>query len=301
MSEQLSWSVDGANWPCREASRFVDAAGYRWHVQIMGAGPVALLAHGTGSSTHSWRGLGPLLARHFTLIAPDLPGHGFTDMPPAHRLSLPGMAQDLGALCARLNITPELAIGHSAGAAILVRMSLDRLIAPKLIVSLNGAFMPFGGAAGRMLTPLAKAMTLNPFVPRLFAWRGRDPASVHRLIAGTGSTIEAEGEKLYGKLVGSPKHVAAALRMMANWDLRPLVRDLPRHDSELLLIAASNDRAVTPDVARRVRELVPRARLEIVHGFGHLVHEEAPERIAGLIIGAATAALHCNKKNVSLD
>src|ERR1700761_8263971 len=130
MASKLSWSVDGADWPNRAASRFVEAAGYRFHVQVMGAGPVALLAHGTGSATHSWRALAPLLAKHFTVVAPDLPGHGFTQSPPAHRLALSGMAQDLAAMCRTLAIKPQLAIGHSAGAAILVRMALDRLIEP---------------------------------------------------------------------------------------------------------------------------------------------------------------------------
>ncbi len=290
MGAKLSWRVDGADWPNRDASRFVDAANYRWHVQIMGSGPVALLAHGTGASTHSWRALMPLLARHFTVVAPDLPGHGFTDPPPRHRLSLTSMAKDLAALCRELDIKPQLAIGHSAGAAILARMSLDRSIDPELIVSLNGAFLPFGGVAALVLSPLAKALTFNPFVPRMFAWRGSDPVAVHRLIAGTGSTIDAEGERLYGKLVSSPAHVAAALQMMANWDLHPLVRDLPRLRPALLLIAASKDRAIPPDVARRVREILPKAKLELVRGYGHLMHEEAPELAATVIIDAATVS-----------
>lgn len=290
MSARLSWHVDGADWPNREASRFVDAAGFRWHVQIMGSGPVALLAHGTGAATHSWRALMPLLARHFTLVAPDLPGHGFTDAPPRHRLSLFGMAQDLAALCRQLDVKPQLAVGHSAGAAILTRMALDRSIDPALIVSLNGAFLPFGGLAALIFSPLAKALTFNPFVPRMFAWRGSDPAAVHRLIAGTGSTVDAEGERLYGKLVSSPAHVRSALEMMANWDLHPLVRDLPRLAPALLLIAASNDRAIPPDVARRVREILPKAKLDLVQGYGHLLHEEAPELVAARIIAAAEAA-----------
>jgi magnesium chelatase accessory protein len=288
MAAKLSWTVDGADWPNREFSRFVEAAGYRWHVQIMGSGPIALLAHGTGAATHSWRALAPLLAKDFTVVAPDLPGHGFTEAPPAYRLSLSGMAQDLAALCRTLAIKPRIAIGHSAGAAILVRMALDRSIEPSLIVSLNGAFLPFGGIAAQFLSPLAKAMTFNPLVPRMFAWRGRDPAAVHRLIEGTGSTIGADGERYYGKLVASPGHVAAALQMMANWDLRPLVRDFPRLTSDLLLIAASNDRAIPPDVARRVRELVPQAKIEAIAGLGHLAHEEAPDRVAALIVKAVT-------------
>ncbi|CAL75488.1 putative Alpha/beta hydrolase, putative protoporphyrin IX magnesium chelatase bchO-like [Bradyrhizobium sp. ORS 278] len=290
MSDKPSWSIDGRTWPNRDASRFVDAGGIRWHVQVMGQGPVALLAHGTGAATHSWRDLAPLLARRFTIVAPDLSGHGFTSTPNWQRLSLPGMSRDLATLCEQLAIAPEIAIGHSAGAAILTRMALDGLIAPKLIVSLNGAYLPFGGAAAQFLSPLAKMMALNPLVPRLFAWRGRDPAAVHRLLKATGSTLDANGERLYGRLVGSPGHVGAALEMMANWDLNPLVRDLPKLTTALLLIAATRDHAITPDVARRVRQLVPQAQLELIDGLGHLAHEEKPARIAELIVAAAERA-----------
>lgn len=298
---KLSWSAEGADWPNRQASRFVEAAGYRWHVQVMGEGPVALLAHGTGAATHSWRKLMPILAKSFTVIAPDLPGHGFTDTPPSHRLSLVSMASDLAALCRALDARPDIAIGHSAGAAILTRMALDRAIDPKLIVSLNGAFLPFGGLAALIFSPLAKALTFNPFVPQIFAWRGGDPAAVHRLIAGTGSTLDAEGERFYGKLVSNSGHVGAALQMMANWDLRSLVRDLPRLRCALLLVAASSDRAIPPDVARQVREMVPQAKLELVAGYGHLAHEEAPEMIGHLIVDAARAdGLFAMQRNMSI-
>lgn len=290
MGSRLSWSADGSGWPNRQASRFVEAAGYRWHVQVMGQGPVALLAHGTGAATHSWRALMPLLAKQFTVVAPDLPGHGFTETPRAHRISLVSMARDLAALCAQLEVKPQLAVGHSAGAAILARMALDGLIVPKLIVSLNGAFLPFDGLAAFVLSPLAKALAFNPLMPWIFARRARDPAAVHRLIVNTGSTIDAQGERLYGRLVSSPAHVAAAMQMMANWDLRPLVRDLQKLRCELRLIAAAKDRAVPPDVACRVRELATNARLEIVPGYGHLMHEEAPQLIAVMIVEAAVAS-----------
>jgi len=287
MGSRLSWNADGSGWPNRQASRFIEAAGYRWHVQVMGQGPVALLAHGTGAATHSWRALMPLLAKRFTVVAPDLPGHGFTETPRAHRISLVSMARDLAALCAKLDVKPQLAVGHSAGAAVLARMALDNMIAPKLIVSLNGAFLPFDGLAAFVLSPLAKALAFNPLMPWIFARRAKDPEAVHRLIVNTGSAIDAEGERLYGRLVASPAHVAAAMQMMANWDLRPLVRDLPRLRCDLLLIAAANDRAVPPDVARRVRELAAKARLDVVPGYGHLMHEEAPQLTADMIVTAA--------------
>jgi magnesium chelatase accessory protein len=279
----LIWSRDGGDWPNREASRFIEAAGLRWHVQQLGQGPALLLVHGTGAATHSWRGLAPLLARSFSVIAPDLPGHGFTASPPSHRLSLPGMAVDLGALLGKLGAKPDIVVGHSAGAAILARMCLDGQVAPSLLVSLNGAFLPFGGVAQQLFSPLAKLLVLNPLVPRLFAWQASHAGAVERLIRNTGSGVDLQGIALYGKLVRSPAHVATALRMMANWQLEPLARDLPKLKTKLLLVAADNDRAIVPEVAGQVRDRVPHAVIERVPG-GHLAHEEAPQRIADLIL-----------------
>lgn len=279
----LVWSRDGGDWPNREASAFVEAAGIRWHVQRMGEGPPLLLLHGTGAATHSWRGMMPILARQFAVIAPDLPGHGFTGSPPAHRLSLPGMATDVSQLLRVLDIKPDIMVGHSAGAAIFARMCLDGKIAPRLLVSLNGAFMPFGGVANQLLSPLTQLLVMNPLVPRLFAWQASTAGAVERLIQNTGSTIDAQGIALYRRLVRSPAHVAAALQMMANWRLQPLLHDLPRLTTNLLLVAADNDRSISPDVARRVREIVPQATIEHLRGLGHLAHEERPRLVADLI------------------
>jgi magnesium chelatase accessory protein len=246
--------------------------------------PRLLLIHGTGAATHSWRGLMPILAQQFAIVAPDLPGHGFTQFPSAHRLSLPGMASDLGQLLRALDFKPDIVVGHSAGAAILARMCLDRKIAPRLLVSLNGAFMPFGGVAHHLLSPLAKLLVMNPFAPRVFAWQASNAGAVERLIENTGSTIDPKGIATYGKLVRTPAHVAAALRMMANWRLEPLLHDLPRLTTALVLVAANNDRSISPKVARQVREICPQAVIEPVSGLGHLAHEEQPQLIADLVM-----------------
>ena len=286
----LVWSRDGGDWPNRDASRFVEAAGLRWHLQQMGQGSQLLLLHGTGAATHSWRGLLPILAQSFHVVAPDLPGHGFTQSPPAHRLSLPGMASDVSQLLRALEVKPEIVVGHSAGAAILARMCLDEKIAPRLLVSLNGAFMPFGGVAHRLLSPLTKLLVMNPVAPRLFAWQASNAGAVERLLQNTGSKIDSLGTALYRKVVCSPGHVAAALQMMANWRLEPLLHDLPRMTPPLLLVAADNDRSISPDVARQVRKILPHAMVERLPGLGHLAHEEQPQLIADLILRYAARA-----------
>jgi magnesium chelatase accessory protein len=290
LSDKPIWDRDGRDWPNHDASRFVHAGGLRWHVQQMGQGPAALLLHGTGAATHSWRGLAPLLAERFTVVAPDLPGHGFTEAPGDAGLSLPGMARLLDALLTELDLRPAVGIGHSAGAAILLRMTLDDLIAPKLIVSLNGALLPFRGFAGQIFAPIAKLLFANWLVPRLFAWRAGDRATVERLLRDTGSTLEPEGVELYRRLAGSPGHVAAALGMMANWDLETLERDLPRLQTPLLLVVGDRDGTVPPSEADLVRARLPSATIETLPGLGHLAHEERPDLVANLVVQAARAA-----------
>lgn len=276
----LDFERDGVGWPNRDASRFVSAAGLKWHVQDMGAGPVLLLLHGTGAATHSWRGLVPLLKPHFRIVAIDLPGHGFTQKPPQPLLTLPGMADGVCQLLRTLTLKPDLIAGHSAGAAVMIRLALDCRIAPKGLVSINGALTPYGGAASQILSPLAKLLFVNPFMPRLFAWRAGDRASVERLIRNTGSTIDPEGVEQYRRLVASPNHVAAALGMMANWQLQPLARDMRRLDVPLLVIAGSGDRAIKSEDAFKVRDAVPHATVEILRNLGHLAHEEQPQAVA---------------------
>lgn len=284
---ELDFDTDGANWPYREASRFVEAAGIRWHVQIFGEGPVLVLLHGTGAATHSWRGLIPLLQPHFRILALDLPGHGFTQRPPQRLFTLPGMAAGVCELLKRLDMSPAMVTGHSAGAAVMLRMALDCRIEPKGLVSLNGALRPYGGDAARWLSPLAKALFLNPFMPRLFAWQAGGKSSVARLIRNTGSTIDEEGVAHYQTLVSNPDHVAGALGMMANWDLAPLARDMGMLDVPLLLIAGRNDKAIKSEDAFAVRDTAQKARVEILPGLGHLAHEEAPQVVADLMLAFA--------------
>lgn len=287
MTRDLAWERDGADWPNREASRFVTAGGLQWHVQVAGDGPCLLLLHGTGAASHSWRDLLPLLREHFTVIAPDLPGHGFTQTPARGGLSLPGMTQALHALLRTLEQRPALAVGHSAGAAIVCRMSLESRITPASIVSLNGALLPFRGLAGRIFSPLAKLLTLNPLVPWLFAKRASDPAVVEALIGDTGSELDSKGVQIYARLARSRRHAAAALGMMARWDLTSLARDLPRLAPHLVLVVGAEDRFVSPVEAVRVQRLVPGSELISLAGSGHLAHEERPAEIAEILMQVA--------------
>lgn len=284
MRGRLQWEQDGHDWPNRACSRFVMASGLRWHVQVMGRGPALLLLHGTGAATHSWRDLAPLLARDFTVIAPDLPGHGFSDALFGARMSLPGMAAAVAGLLQVLDTRPELVVGHSAGAAILARLCLDDSIRPVALISLNGALLPLHGLPKLFFAPAAKLLVSNALAPRLFAWHAQSSVAVQRLITSTGSQLDPVGVELYARLVRNPEHVANALAMMASWDLQPLARDLRHLKIPLLLVAGSNDRTLRPEHAHQVAAQVPHAQVLMLAGLGHLAHEENPRKMAEIVV-----------------
>ena len=71
------------------------------------------------------------------------------------------MAAALADLTSQLGVTPEVVVGHSAGAAILARMCLDGRLAPTLLVALNGALKPFPGLASILFPSMARMLFLN--------------------------------------------------------------------------------------------------------------------------------------------
>ncbi len=281
----LDWERDAADWPHRYASQFVEAAGLRWHLQRMGAGPSCLLLHGTGAATHSFAGLMPLLARYFDVLAVDLPGHGFTSRPKElSGLSLPGMATAIQALLARLNIVPDCVIGHSAGAAIACHMALTGQLAPKALISINGALLPLSGFKHPAITPFVRSVASSDWLARWFSTRLSKPQAVEQLLAQTGSRLEPEGFKWYAQLAKTPAHTGAAMGMMAVWDPRPLERDLPQLSIPLLLLVGSEDRMIYPGEALKVQRLVKDSRVVQLAGLGHLAHEEDPQRVTDEVL-----------------
>ncbi len=277
------WEIEGRDWPHRDASRFVTAGGIKWHFQAYGQGPGVLLLHGTGAATHSWAALGASLSKDFRILAPDLPGHGFSAALPFSKMSLPGMSAALSTLLETIEVSPEIVVGHSAGAAILVQMITDGRISPRAMLSINGAFAPFQGVGGIVMPAMAKALCLNPFTPFLFAKGAGRRERVRKLIEGTGSEIPASSVDLYARLLRQSGHVGGALAMMANWDLGGMRQLLARLDVDVIFAAGADDKAVPPADAREAAAIAPRAEYREMPHLGHLAHEECADPFAAMV------------------
>jgi magnesium chelatase accessory protein len=299
---ELDWARDGRRWPGFGESRFATTPGVRWRVETAGSGPVVWLLHGSAASAHSFRDLGRELATRFTVLAPDLPGHGFSRIQDARAangahggrdgglLSLDGLAGGIAALASELGSPPEMIVGHSAGAAVALRLQAMGCVGSGGVVSLNGALKPFPGAAGHVFPVLAKALSVNSAAIGLFAWRAGQPGVVERLIESTGSRIDSRGLEAYRTLLRSRGHLSSTLSMMSRWNLDALQPDLEDGHGALTLVAADRDLAVPPGVSETVSRMAPGRRLVRVPRLGHLAHEEAPDAMARLIFEAADHA-----------
>ena len=254
---------------------------HRWWVVDAGTGPVVLLLHGTGASGHSFHRLLPHLTPHFRVILPDLPGQGASQSRAYHRMGLDAMVEDLLALCDAMATAPQMVVGHSAGAALALRIAEMRPL--QGVVGINAAPGRFDGAAGFLFPLIARAMATAPFVAQAAAALWGRPEAVRRL-AGTGSALDDQGRALYLRLVQDPGHIAGALAMMAAWKLDGLVDRLPGIAVPTLLIASAGDRAVPPKVSAEAAARLPGAELRMVADYGHLPQEDAADVLASLIL-----------------
>ncbi len=288
----MSAHLPPPDWPNRAASQSVTVAPHRWHVQRMGKGPTALLLHGAGASAHSWA---PLLAEgigDWDCIMPDLPGHGFTQSPRG-RARLPDVAADLAKLMTHMGATPEVIVGHSAGAAIALEMIRKRLCAPRRLIILNGALEDFRGAAGVVFPIMAKVLALNPLTGFFLPSGKQAMKQARSVIASTGTELPTALLRPYAQLISRKGHVDGTLSMMAQWSLTEIGQALPQIDIPTLFIHGVNDEAVNIAAAKRAAETMPNAELVALDGVGHLSHEETPERVASEAI-RFMEAVHAN-------
>lgn len=287
MSETANRSADSipTDWPDRGWSLCREVAGVTWHLQRSGRdphdAPTLLLLHGTGGSTHSWAGATPTLHEHFHVVNVDLPGHGSTHVPRAverdhNPFALTGMARLLHALLAELGIQPTVAAGHSAGVAVLLRMTLDGLIRPSRLVGFCPALIAPPAWYVALIAPVLGAILERDAVAGTTARLAAGTRLIERMLASTGTPLTTEQAARYRALCSRPDHVHAAIAMMARWDLPALFRDVGTLRTPVQLIAGRQDRWIPITPLGRVVECIPGATLTVEEG-GHLLPEERPE------------------------
>lgn len=279
----MDWARDLQGWPYSDHSQRKRVRPHDWHFQDIGSGPLLLLLHGAGATTHTWRDLVPMLSRSHRVVMLDLPGHGFTRVGSHSRMGLENTSADIATLCADQDWQPIAILGHSAGAAVALDLA-GHLTGTPDIVGINAALDRFEGMASWLFPMLAKVLALNPLTAMAFAAGGARPDRARNVIRATGSSLSEDGLALYSRLLSNRNHVDGTLQMMARWNTDALWDRLPQTPNRTLLMTGSSDTAVSPRVSDRAAAVMPNADRHRLDGLGHLAHEEAPDQVGALIL-----------------
>ena len=267
----------------------VSGLGQPWVFTQLSEGPRAILAlHGTGASSHSFRPLAEQLQGRWALWAPDLPGHGASPLAPGFRPTRQALAASLGDALSTLAVPWALALGHSAGAAILLQHRLETSAGARTPLPLGllaPALLPLAGLQRWLFPAAAELLARNPsWLSRLVA-RSTPERLARRLIADTGSTLPQVQLQGYADLLAQPSHGEGALALMRHWDLRSLTPALPQVRDPVLILTGTADRTYPRPPRAALEPYLPSATWRSFPGLGHLLHEEAPAEVGAAITG----------------
>jgi magnesium chelatase accessory protein len=273
------------DWPNREHSRIISVGDLDWHVQLNGKGPVVLLLHGTGSSTHSWSDLIPLLENHAQVLVPDLPGHAFTLGAKLDDLKLDEIARSLQLLIDQLRIeAPTIVVGHSAGAPLAIRFALAAAKQPKLVIALNPSFIPppavYTSFFGPLLGPITRSSTLSSLLASFSPSLGM----VDKLLDSTNTILPESRRVYYRKLFERSDHVRGSMNFMAAADIQKVLTEADLYQGKLICVLGKQDAWIpVKPLEKIVRDYFPAAEILKWEG-GHIMHELEPRKVAQLIL-----------------
>jgi pimeloyl-ACP methyl ester carboxylesterase len=256
--------------------------------------PTVLLLHGYPSSSHQYRHLIPLLAKEYTVIAPDFPGFGFTEVPPArnYEYTFTSLTTTLAAFLDALNITSFTVYIFDYGAPVLLRLALQRPDAITAIISQNGNAYEEG--LGPSWVPI-KAFWASPGAGS----EARDTVRKNVLTAATtkwkythGSrfpdAIEPESYTLDAALMQRPGNVEIQLDLFRDYEnnvkLYPQFQEYFRKSQVPLLAAwGKHDQSFTPAGAEAFKRDLPKAEVVLLDA-GHFAGETENDEIAELTL-----------------
>lgn len=253
-----------------------------------GKGPAVLLLHGITSSSRTWKAITPRLARDFTVIVPDLLGHGRSAKPEGD-YSIGGYASGVRDLMIALGIPKATVVGHSLGGGIAMQFAYQfpQRVSRLALVGTGGlgrevsAFLRAAALPGaELVLPLLFTPTLRDAVfglRRRFGWTGiRANADVEGVAEGFASLTEADARRAFLNTVRSIIDVGG--QKVSAIDRLYLTAEIPS-----LIVWGDHDRIIPVEHALAAHRLMPGSRLEIFEGAGHFPFNDDPARFASVL------------------
>ncbi len=261
-------------------SRFVDAAGLRWHVRDTGpaagatTAPAVLLLHGFGSSLHTWEAWAQGLQATHRVVRIDLPGAGLSAPDPARLYDDAHALQQLLALMDVLGLPQASVVGHSMGGRLAWRLAAEHpeRVHRLVLVAPDGFESP-GFEYGKPPDVGLMAQLLPHLLPRAMLRAGLAPAY------GDAARLTEDTVTRYHQLLLAPGVRSAIIDRLQQLRLQDPSPQLARVRAPTLLVWGERDAMIPVANAQDYLRALPpaaAARLVVLPGLGHVPHEEDP-------------------------
>jgi pimeloyl-ACP methyl ester carboxylesterase len=256
--------------------------------RVRGGGPAIVFVHGVGVNGDLWRRVVPRLAdAGYRCFAPDWPlgGHAHALRPDAD-LSLPGLARIVADFLDELDLSDVCMVANDTGGAVtqwLVGHHASRI--GRLVLTSCDAFQKFPPAPQLYLKPAARLGLLRLVVravqwkpvqrtPTAYGWTTKKPIDPAIMRSYTSHLAEDPGvlrdlERLLLAVDTRYTHEAAAA--------------LRGFDKPALVLWAADDKLFPRDHGRRLAQLLPQGRFELIPESRTFIPEEQPERLVAAI------------------
>jgi pimeloyl-ACP methyl ester carboxylesterase len=266
----------------------IDLHGHRVIYRIAGSGPPVVLIHGMVNSSRHWESVALRLADSYTVVAPDLIGHGDSATPRGD-YSLGAHAAGIRDLLAAIGIDSATIVGHSLGGGVAMQFFYQFPQRTERLVLVSS------GGLGREVSPLLRTAALPGASPLL-------SLAAHRFVL---SILRHAGERLQRR--GSAKAVylraiARALQPLEKPDAREAFLQTLRSviDSRgqrvsardrlyllgsmpTLIVWGERDNTIPLSHGRATHEAVPGSRFETLPRAAHFPNLEDPEGLADVL------------------
>ncbi|WP_216216282.1 alpha/beta fold hydrolase [Amycolatopsis aidingensis] len=252
----------------------------RWACR--GTGDPLVFLHGTPFSSHVWRDVATALSDRYTVYLWDMVGYGRSEQRAGQDVSLAAQQEVFTGLLRHWGLSRPAVVAHDFGGAVSLRSALlDGLSYRKLALVDAVSLRPWGSPFFRLVNQHAPVFEELPAHLHEALVRGYIETAAHRPLRG--EVLDALVRPWTGEQ-GQP----AFYRQISQADER-YTREVEERYGELdcpvLIVWGEQDQWLPAEYGSRLAAAIPQARLRLVDQAGHLVQEDAPAQLTGLLTG----------------
>ena len=261
------------------ASRTADVEGLKLHYLTAGHGPAVILLHGYTQTSRMWRPLIPSLAEKFTVIAPDLPGIGDSEIP-KDGLDMKTSAIRIHALAKSLGVQKARVVGHDIGLMVAYAYAAQFPAEVEKLVLMD-AFLP--GVAGW------EAVYNNPNIWH-FRFNGPTPEALvegrekiyfayfwNDLAADKTRSLPTADREAYVAAYSGPGRMHAGWAYFAAWPRTAKdFETLAQVRLTIPVLSIGGEKSLGDALGRQAKLVATDATVIVLKGAGHWIMEERP-------------------------